>query len=196
MAKAASANDLRPILIILPQGFADWETPLIATAAPEFCGVTVRHATPGGGNATSVAGLTVSGLPDVSLNGDEVIVLCGSDIWSSVDAPDLDEMLLQAHRNGQPIAGICGATLALGRAGLLTGVDHTSNGTAFMDHHLPAYEGRERYQDVPHAVADGRIITAPGTAPVTFASHVLRAAGVHEDTVRQVVQMITAEHSP
>lgn len=186
---------LRPILIILPDGFADWETPLIAAAAPEYCGVTVRHATPGGGDVRSIGGLTVSGLPDIALDGDEVIVLCGGDLWAGDQSPDLSDLLRQAHANGQPVAGICAATLALARAGLLERVAHTSNSPEFVDHYLPAYRGRDRYVDQPRALADGGIITAPGTAPVSFATEVLRAAGVPETTLSQVIGMITAEHS-
>ena len=186
---------LRPILIILPDGFADWETPLIAAAAPEYCGVTVRHATPGGGDVRSIGGLTVSGLPDIALDGDEVIVLCGGDLWAGDQSPDLSDLLRKAHANGQPVAGICAATLALARAGLLETVAHTSNSPKFVDHYLPAYRGRDRYVDQPRALADGGIITAPGTAPVSFATEVLRAAGVPETTLSQVIGMITAEHS-
>lgn len=186
---------LRPILIVLPQGFADWETPLIAAAAPEFCGVTIRHATPGGGSVRSIGGLTVSDLPAIEIQGDEVIVLCGSDVWAGENAPDLGDLLRRAQANGQPVAGICAATLALARAGLLADVDHTSNSADFIDYHLPDYAGRDRYRDVPHAVADRGIITAPGTAPVTFAAEVLRAAGVPDATVTRITGMIRAEHS-
>lgn len=186
---------LRPILIILPDGFADWETPLIEAAAPEFCGVTVRHATPGGGSARSIGGLTVSDLPEIEIRNDEVIVLCGSDIWTGDNAPDLSDLLRQARDNGQPIAGICAATLALGRAGLLADVAHTSNSAAFVDYYLPGYAGRARYVDQPRALADGGIITAPGSAPVSFAAEVLRAAGVPEATLSQIVGMVSAEHS-
>lgn len=189
-------SGLRPILIILPDGFADWETPLIAAAAPEFCGVTVRHATPGGGDVTSIGGLTVAGLPDIAIEGDEVIVLCGSDAWAGNQPPDLSDLLRRAHANGQPVAGICAATLALGRAGLLDGVAHTSNSAEFIDHYLPGYAGRVHYKDRKRAVADGGVITAAGTAPVSFAAEVLRAAGVPDATIAQITAMITAETAP
>ena len=35
--------------------------------------------------------------------------------------------------------------------------------------HVPGYPGVEAYQDVPRAVRDGRLVTAPGSAPGTFA---------------------------
>jgi hypothetical protein len=46
---------------------------------------------------------------------------------------------------------------------------HTSNGRGWILGHLPDYAGADRYRDVPHAVADGRLVSAPGSAPGTFA---------------------------
>ncbi|MFI0396826.1 DJ-1/PfpI family protein [Paracoccus jiaweipingae] len=186
-------DTLKPILIVLTQGYADWETPLIAAAGASFYGVSVRHATPGGGDVTSMAGLRVTGLPDISLTGDEVLVLCGGDIWTGPQAPDLSSLLQAAQNRGQTVAGICAATLALGRAGLLDDVDHTSNGADFVDHFLPGYAGRGRYCDQPAAVSDGGVITAAGTAPVSFARHVLAASGVGADNLAQMQAMLGAE---
>lgn len=184
---------LKPVLIVLPQGYADWETPLISAAGAAFYGLEVRHATPGGGNVTSMAGLQVTGLDDVTPNGDEVVVLCGGDIWTGPQAPDLSALLIQAHGRGQTVAGICAATLALGRAGLLDHVDHTSNGPDFIDNFLPGYAGRGRYCDQPSAMSDGGVITAAGTAPISFARHVLAAAGVAADDLAQMQAMLGAE---
>ncbi|MDT4864470.1 hypothetical protein FQZ97_992330 [compost metagenome] len=67
------------------------------------------------------------------------------------------------------VGGICGATLALARAGIFNGINHTSNGREWIAERAPQYAGAGRYQDVPNAVADKRIVSAPGTAPGTFA---------------------------
>ncbi len=184
----------QPVLIVLLDGFADWETPMISAVGSDFYGISVRHATPGGGEATSMGGLRVTGLPDIAVQGDEVIVLCGGDGWTRPDAPDLSAMLQAAHGRGQTVAGICAGTLALGRAGLLAGRAHTSNSLDFLRQSLPGYAGAAGYRDQPQAVADGGIITAPGTAPVSFAAAVLAAAGVDGQQLAQFRAMAGAEH--
>ena len=185
---------LKPVLIVLIDGFADWETPLIAGIGGGFYGLDATYVTPGGGDLTSMGGLRVAGLPDFAPQGDEVIVLCGSDGWTGPDAPDLTGMLRAAHARGQAVAGICAGTLALARAGLLNGRAHTSNGLDFMRQCVPDYTAVETYRDVPHAVADGGIVTAPGTAPVSFATEVFRAAGLPDDKLAEFHQIATAEH--
>ncbi len=188
------SDALKPVLIVLIDGFADWETPLISAIGRDFYGLAVRHATPGGGDVTSIGGLRVCGLPDVAVQGDEVVVLCGSEGWTTPEAPDLSDLLRAAHGRGQAVAGICAGTLALGRAGLLDGRAHTSNSLDFLRHFLPDYTAAADYRDQPQAVADGGVISAPGTAPVTFAAEVLRAAGLGEDKLAQFLRMAGAEH--
>lgn len=183
-----------PVLIVLTDGYADWETAMISASARRFYGGEVRHATPGGGKVTSMGGLRSQELPDLDPRGDEVIVLCGGGAWTEADAPDLAPLLRGAWESGQTIAAICGATVALARAGLLGSLRHTSNSLDFLREHAPGYQGDAFYADRPYAVADRRIITAPGSAPVTFAALVLTAAGVPEPRIQGLRQMMAAEH--
>jgi putative intracellular protease/amidase len=85
------------------------------------------------------------------------------------------------------VGGICGATLALARAGLFEGRTHTSNGRDWILRHLPDYAGHENYTDVPHAVSDGRIVSAPGSAPGTFALAFLGA--LYPDKAGELAEM-------
>ena len=54
---------------------------------------------------------------------------------------------------------------------------------------MPGYAGAEHYQDVPHAVADGRLVSAPGSAPGTFAVEFLQA--LYPERAAQLAEMRT-----
>ncbi|MGR6967265.1 DJ-1/PfpI family protein [Geodermatophilus sp. URMC 61] len=109
-------------------------------------------------------------LDDVSLEDVALLVLPGADTWSDGHRRvlDLARVLLERHT---PVAGICGATYGLARAGLLDDRAHTSNALDFL---VPSgYAGAGRYRD-ERVVVDGDVITAPATAPVDFAAAVFR----------------------
>jgi putative intracellular protease/amidase len=71
-----------------------------------------------------------------------------------------------------PVAAICGATLALARAGLLDNRYHTSNAREYLS--PSGYRGGRFYRDVP-AIADQGVITASGAAPIEFARQIFEA---------------------
>ena len=99
-----------------------------------------------------------------------LLVLPGADTWSDGHERvlDLARVLLERHT---PVAGICGATYGLARAGLLDDRAHTSNAPDFL---VPSgYAGAARYRD-ERVVEDGDVITAPATAPVDFGAAVFR----------------------
>ena len=99
-----------------------------------------------------------------------LLVLPGADTWFDGHdrVLDLARLLLERHT---PVAGICGATYGLARAGLLDDRAHTSNARDFL---VPSgYAGADRYLD-ERVVEDGDVITAPATAPVDFGAAVFR----------------------
>lgn len=158
--------------------FADWEFGLLSGSAADWFGLKTVALTPGGGPVTSIGGFGLSGERsfDPAENADlDAVAVIGSDTWPSADAPDISPLLHAVAARGGLVGGICGGTLALARAGLFENADHTSNGRDWILRHLPGYAGRDRYRDVPHAVADGRIVSAPGSAPGTFAVEFLSA---------------------
>jgi putative intracellular protease/amidase len=94
------------------------------------------------------------------------------------------------------VGGICAATVGLARAGLLAGRMHTSNGQEWIAEMTGGYAGSDGYVDTPAAVADGLIVTAPGTAPVSFAMTFLSA--VYPEAAEMLAAaraMYGAEHS-
>lgn len=83
------------------------------------------------------------------------------------------------------------ASLAGARSGILDGLAHTSNGPTYLDR--TAYCGAAHYRDVPYAVADRGVITAPGTSPVSFALTVMRQLGIGDDQLTHYEQLHAAQ---
>ena len=99
-----------------------------------------------------------------------LLILPGADIWAEQRT---DPALSQASafvKAGVPVAAICGGTLGLARAGLLETRRHTSNAPQFLA--ASGYGGAEHYVTEP-VVEDDGVITAPATAALEFAKHLL-----------------------
>ncbi|UVK40129.1 DJ-1/PfpI family protein [Mesorhizobium sp. AR10] len=152
--------------------FADWEYGLLAASAVEWFGARTVSLTPDGKQVTSASGFRLT--PDRSAEAEEnadldAVAVIGSDQWTSDAPPDVSGLLTAVATRGGVVGGICAGTLALARAGLFDKVKHTSNGRDWINENEAGYVGAENYQDVPYAVADGRVVSAPGSAPGTFA---------------------------
>ena len=182
-------------ITILTENFADWETALINSTARLYYGFYTQFATQGGLPVTSSGGMLVTpqlALEDIVLEDLDLLMVCGGSHWQSGKAPDLGPLLRAARDKGVVLAGICDGTRVLAQSGVLDTVRHTSNGAANLME--TGYAGAALYQDVPWAVADQRVITAPGTAPVTFTAEVLRALGIDDDNLAGYLAMHGAEH--
>ncbi|KKB77935.1 hypothetical protein VW35_12375 [Devosia soli] len=183
------------IVTLLTPGYANWETALLNAAARSHYRVKTLYATPDGEDVTSAGGLKV--LPDMSVKDIDVdaidaVIVNGGSIWSSPDAPDISDLLRRARAAGKIVGGICDGTLALARAGLLDDVPHTSNGPESLPD--TGYKGVSFYRDQPNAVLADRIVTAPGTAPVTFMSAVMESLGLRNGDLDFYVGLYGAEH--
>lgn len=183
------------IVTILSEGYADWETALLNAGARQYYGIETRYATPGGKPVTSAGGLRV--MPDLAVEDIDVaaidaLVVNGGTAWSREDAPEIGAVLVAARDAGKTVAGICDATLALARAGLLDTVRHTSNSPDNLG--PTGYAGNALYQDQPSAVVDGRVVTAPGTAPVSFMGAVLETLGLRNGDLDFYLGLYGAEH--
>ncbi|QQR38969.1 DJ-1/PfpI family protein [Devosia rhizoryzae] len=185
---------MKPITIILTDGYSDWEIAPLAGAGRAFFGADIRFASPRGGAVTSVAGLPISDTIALTPPDDGVVVVCGGSAWEGATAPDISDALRQSLEKGCVVAAICGGTVALANAGLLDQVRHTSNGADYLPGLSKAYRGTSNYVDQPQALRDGQIITAPAPAPASFAFEVLAAAGLPEDAARQIKDMLGQEH--
>jgi len=165
----------KAVYLLAVEGFADWE-PAHALAELRRYG-RYRVETVGLSSAPlrSMGGITV--LPskvvsEVDPTDVAVLILPGGDRWEqSPVEPELEQLLKRLDASNVPIAGICGATVAIARIGLLRRRRHTSNGLEYLRAHVPGYSGADKYVDAP-AVRDGKLITASGLGDVEFAREI------------------------
>lgn len=186
------------VALVLTPGFADWEYAFIAGVGGPFYGLDVAFFAPEAGTLRSQGGLTVEVERSVAELADwapAAIVVVGGIVWESEQAPDIGALLKEQLQRGVTVAGICGGTLALARAGLLNDRAHTSNDADFLTRNAENYTGQSHFVASASAVTDTHVITAPGSAPVSFAADVFRAVGIDEETVRQFNAMLAAEHA-
>jgi putative intracellular protease/amidase len=185
------------VAVLLTPGFADWECAYLLGVGVAFHGLRATTASPDGGAVVSQGGLRVH--PDAAMRSVrpeafDALVLVGGTSWASEHACDPGPLCRSFLAAGKVVAAICGGTLGLARAGLLNDRCHTSNASDFLAANAaPGYAGAAHYVDSPIAVRDGNVITASGTAPVSFTAEVMRAAGIDEHDVQQFVTMLADE---
>lgn len=189
----------KTIGLIFIEGYADWEFGLLSASAGEWFPGRVVALSPGGRPVRSIGRLMLTPERDTDPDNNsdlDAVAVIGSDGWAQADAPDVAPLLKAVAARGGVVGGICAGTLALARAGLFAEAAHTSNDRGWIADLVPDYQGMENYRDVPQAVADGRIISAPGSAPGTFATEFLRALHPGEaDKVSEMKAMFAREYT-
>lgn len=184
------------IAIALAQDFADWEPALLAAAARSYLGAEIIYATPDGRPVTSMGGLKVT--PDTSYDAldpvdIDALVIPGGLSWEKGTAVDLGGLVHRFRDRDRLVAGICAAASALASTGILDHVAHTGNSLASHKAY-PGYRGDGLYRDQAKAVSDGGIITAAGSAPVSFAVEILKNLGLFGPEAEAELQVFAAEH--
>jgi putative intracellular protease/amidase len=129
---------------------------------------------------TTMGGLQI--LPDITaeeldMNNTAALILPGGDTWLEPLHLPIINKVKQCISENIIVAAICGATFVLAQNGLLDFCWHTSNDLAYLKMVCPGYNGEKYYKNEP-VVTDGKLITAPGTAPLEFARDVLKALDV------------------
>jgi len=176
----------KDVYVVVFDGFADWEP---AHALAELRRMAKREIVTVGFEARpviSMGGLRV--LPDRALaevvpEALGLLILPGGDVWAAGNHPQaqLGELLHRLNAGGIPIAAICGATIALARAGLLNDRRHTSTAPEDLHGAGPEYRGAVHYLPAL-AVTDRDVITASGFGSVEFAREVFSALHVFSDS--------------
>lgn len=181
----------KAVVVLVFDGFADWEPAFALTGLRRWGGRTVLAAGYDLRPVVSMGGLRITpdrALADVSPQDTEMLILPGGDVWEAgYPAEVLDPVLGRMRAAAVPIAAICGATIAAARAGLFRGRRHTSNGRAYLQQHAPG--SGEEYADVL-AVADDGVISASGLGAVEFAAEIFIQLGVFSgDEIQQFREM-------
>jgi putative intracellular protease/amidase len=178
--------------LVFIEGYADWEFGLLSAAiggGEEWFDGRVIALSPQTRTLRSIGGLLLTPERNTSPEDNrdlDGVAIIGSDGWSD-DQPGVTSLLKSVAARGGVTGGICAGTLALARAGLFAKAAHTSNGRDWIAQCVPGYQGLENYRDVPHAIADGSVVSAPGTAPGTFATEFIRA--LHPEQSAKVAEM-------
>jgi putative intracellular protease/amidase len=175
------------IHILVFDGFADWE-PSYALAELRRSGnheiVAVGFTTD---EVRSMGGLRVRpdrALADVRAADVRLLILPGGDMWEREDAyprAQLEALIGEIVGAGRPVAAICGATVAMARAGLLDDRRHTSNAASYLSDLVPSYRGASLYEPTL-AVRDRGIITSSGLGAVDFAREIFAELGVFSES--------------
>lgn len=191
---------MKRCIALFHHGWADWESGFVLAALRDDFGFTVRIATPGAAEVASIGGVRAAA--DLAFDAVDpadldLLLVIGSASWTAAENPEVTALLRRADAAGLPMGAICAGTLVAARAGLLDDRPHTSNAQAFLQARLPAYGGAAFYQDTPRAVTGRNLVTAPGSAPASFAVAVLRlAAPERAADIAAYQAMLGAEHAP
>lgn len=171
------------IHILVFDGFADWE-PAYALAELRRSGnhevVSVGFTTD---EVTSMGGLRVRpdcALADVRADQVRMLILPGGDMWEREDAyprARFESFIAELLAAKRPVAAICGATVAMARAGVLDDRRHTSNMLSYLRQNALSYRGEEFYE-TRAAVRDRGVITGSGLGAVDFAREIFAELAV------------------
>lgn len=177
--------------VLVFDGFADWEPAHALAELRRWGRRTVRAVGFTSAPVVSMGGLRVCpdmALDEVAIDDVELLLMPGGDMWEQPSAyprETLERLITRLVEIERPVAAICAATLALGRAGVLNDRRHTSNERGYLPAHAPDYVGAAHYVEAP-AVRDRHVITASGLAPVDFAREIFAELAIfsaHEEAL-------------
>lgn len=184
------------IAIALTPHFADWECALLMAVARSYLQADVVTFSPDGDAIVSMGGMRVT--PDLAYDVldpavFDALVIPGGLAWETEEAPDFTELVQAFHAAGKVVAGICAAASALAATGILNSVAHTGNSLASHKRRA-AYRGEALYRDQPQAVSHEGVVTAPGSAPVTFTIEILKALDLWGAEAEAEIAAFSREH--
>ncbi len=169
--------------LLVFDGLADWEPAHILCELRKSGQYVVKTVGFSLEPVTTMGGMTI--LPDVTLDkivaaDTAVFILPGGTMWEQQSNEPLQALLRELHAQDVPLAAICGATLAIARAGLTHEVRHTSNILDYLQALVPDYSDHDYYVD-ESAVTDKNIVTADALGSVDFAREIIKLLGIYSE---------------
>lgn len=164
-------------------GLADWEAALALCEINKKGDIDVITVGLSKEPVTTMGGVKI--IPDGSIEDVDaeracILIAPGGDMWEQEADEKYVALFGRLHAERVPIAAICGATLALGKSGLLDDRRHTSNSLPYLKEMLPDYKGDQFYVD-ELAVTDRNVITASGVGGVEFAREVIKRLKLYDE---------------
>ena len=164
------------VYILVMDGLADWEPSFALAEINKSSKYNVVSVGFTGQPVTTMGGLKL--IPDILLDDVQsaeaaIFILPGGNMWEHFSDTDFSQFLRDLHKAQVPIAAICGATLAVIRAGLTHEVYHTSNDLQYLHYVLPDYTDTAFYVN-EFATSDRNLITANGLGSIEFAREIFK----------------------
>lgn len=176
------------LVVLLTDGFADWEVGLLTAEARRSADAEVKYLAAHAGPIHSMGGLRIGEIEsvfEVDIHRFSALVVPGAARWEEDDSDDVPEVLKRAYDDGLLVGAVCAGTIPLARSGLLHQRSHTSNGHDYLAKHIPDFDEDASYRK-DLCVRDGRVITASGLGYVEFAAEMLEALDILSDDQRTV----------
>jgi putative intracellular protease/amidase len=178
-----SAN--KEVLLVLTDMWADWEAAYAVALINETPGFSVKTVALDLLPKASIGGLRTEidrRIEDCAdFTDTALVILPGGYSWKDNQYPEIADFVRRALASQVPVAAICGATVFLGKHGILDNILHTGDELELFQNEK-GYNGRENYRPV-QVIADRGLITANETAAVDFARAIfdtLKIAGDEE----------------
>lgn len=171
----------KEIYMLVFDGFADWELALACCEINKSGKYKVKTVGFSKDVVCSMGGLAVVpelALDDIDREGACLFMFPGGEMWKSEENPRITSLLQELNRKGVILAGICGATIAFARAGLLKSLAYTSNTKGFLQNYATDC-CEEDYVDRP-AITDKNIITASGVGSVEIAFEIIKKLEIYD----------------
>lgn len=177
--------------LFLFDGYADWEPALVLANLNTYSDFSIFPFSVSGKTVTSMGGLEINSqktLTDIQARDLDLLLIPGGDAWEQESSAntELTGLVKEMISQKKVVAAICGATILLGKAGILNDMPHTSNSQHYLKQHCREYKGEDFYQQQPCVSANG-IITANGAAMIEFAYQIYKAFQLFDaDTLENI----------